>query len=187
MTHICISKLTIIGSDNGLSPVQRQAIIKTNATIMLIGTLGTKFSEIFSKIFTLYSRKCIWKYRLWNGLNVLIIFKRLGLIEDISSPFAIYPLPVYDPHLWNIDNLFVGIWSCSRSRITKNVVIMNQIWWQIITVIWWLAVRLLQTLAQAMTAQLLCHVQNFVVITWLEFGCKKNNITIKFEFWLKNH
>ena len=27
VTHICISKLTIIGSDNGLSPGRRQAII----------------------------------------------------------------------------------------------------------------------------------------------------------------
>ena len=27
VTHICISKLTIIGSDNGLSPDQRQAIV----------------------------------------------------------------------------------------------------------------------------------------------------------------
>ena len=46
VTHICVSKLTIIGSDNGLSPERRQAIILTNATILLIGTLGTNFSEI---------------------------------------------------------------------------------------------------------------------------------------------
>ena len=35
--HICISKLTIIGSDNGLSPGRRQAIIWTNARLLLIG------------------------------------------------------------------------------------------------------------------------------------------------------
>ena len=46
VTHICVSKLTIIGSDNGLSPGRRQAIIWTNAGILLIGTLGTNFSEI---------------------------------------------------------------------------------------------------------------------------------------------
>ena len=27
VTHICVGKLTIIGSDNGLSPARRQAII----------------------------------------------------------------------------------------------------------------------------------------------------------------
>ena len=34
VTHICISKLTIIGSDNGSSPGRRQAIIWTNAGIL---------------------------------------------------------------------------------------------------------------------------------------------------------
>ena len=50
MTHICVSKQTIIGSDNGLSPGRRQAIIWTNAEIVLIGTLGTNFSEILIEI-----------------------------------------------------------------------------------------------------------------------------------------
>ena len=35
VTHICINKLTIIGSDNGLSPGRRQAIIWTNAEILI--------------------------------------------------------------------------------------------------------------------------------------------------------
>ena len=46
VTHIYVSKLTIIGSDNGLSPGRRQAIIWTNAGILLIRTLVTNFSEI---------------------------------------------------------------------------------------------------------------------------------------------
>ena len=41
---------TIIGSDNGLSPGRRQAIIQTNAGILLIGTLGTNLDETFIKI-----------------------------------------------------------------------------------------------------------------------------------------
>ena len=43
VTHICVSKLTSIGSDNGLLPGRRQAIIWTNAGILLIGPLGTNF------------------------------------------------------------------------------------------------------------------------------------------------
>ena len=39
--HICVSKLTIIVPDNGLSPDWRQAIIWTNAGILLIPTSGT--------------------------------------------------------------------------------------------------------------------------------------------------
>ena len=50
VTHICVSKLTIIGSDNGLSPDRRQAIVWTNAGILLIGPLGTNFSEILIEI-----------------------------------------------------------------------------------------------------------------------------------------
>ena len=46
VTHICVSKLTIIGSDNGLSPGRRQAIIWTNAGILLIRPFGTNFSDI---------------------------------------------------------------------------------------------------------------------------------------------
>ena len=46
VTHICVSNLAIIGSDNGLSPGRRQAIIWTNAGILSIGPFGTNFSEI---------------------------------------------------------------------------------------------------------------------------------------------
>ena len=50
VTHICISDLTSIGSDNGLSPGRRQAIIRTNAGILLIRPLGTSFSEFLVEI-----------------------------------------------------------------------------------------------------------------------------------------
>ena len=67
-THIYVGKLTIIGSDNGLSPGRRQAIIWTNAGILLIGPLGTNFSEILIEIHAFsFKKKCNWKCRLENG------------------------------------------------------------------------------------------------------------------------
>ena len=39
-----------IGSDNGLPPIWRQAIIWTNAGLLSMGPLGTNFSEILIKI-----------------------------------------------------------------------------------------------------------------------------------------
>ena len=54
---ICISKLTIIGSDNGLSPVRRQAIFWTNARVLLIGPLGTNLSEVVIEIHTFSFKK----------------------------------------------------------------------------------------------------------------------------------
>ena len=50
VTHICVGRLTIIGSDNGLLPGRRQAIILTIAGIVLIWPLGTHFSEILIRI-----------------------------------------------------------------------------------------------------------------------------------------
>ena len=52
MRHICVSNLTIIGSSNGLSPGRCQAIIWTNAGILIIGPLGTNCSEILIEIHT---------------------------------------------------------------------------------------------------------------------------------------
>ena len=52
VTHRCVCRLIIIGSNNGLSPGRRQAIIWTNAGKLLIGPLGTKFSEISIGIYT---------------------------------------------------------------------------------------------------------------------------------------
>ena len=78
VTHICVSKLTIIGSDNGLSPGRRQAIIWTNAGILLIRTSGTNFREIISQINSfsfskMYLKMSSAKWRLFGlGLNELI-------------------------------------------------------------------------------------------------------------------
>ena len=77
VTHICVSKLTIISSDNGLSPGRRQAIIWTNAGILSIGPLGTNFSEILIGIQTFPFLKMHLKISSakWRpfclGLNVL--------------------------------------------------------------------------------------------------------------------
>ena len=75
--HICVGKLIIIGSDNGLSLGRRQAIIWTNAWLLLIQTLGTNFSEILGKIHTLSFKKkhlkllsAKWR-QIFLGLNVL--------------------------------------------------------------------------------------------------------------------
>ena len=75
--HICVNKLTIIGSDNGLSPGRRQAIIWTNAGILLIRNLGTNFSEIIGEIHSfsfskLHLKMSSAKWHLFGlGLNEL--------------------------------------------------------------------------------------------------------------------
>ena len=77
VTHIYVGNLTIIGSDNGLSPGRRQAIIWTSAEILLIGPLETCFSEILIGIQTFSFKKMHLKMSSakWRpfclGLNVL--------------------------------------------------------------------------------------------------------------------
>ena len=79
MTHVCVSKQTIIGSDNGLAPGRRQAIIWTNAGILLIGPLGTNFNEILIEIHAFSFKKMHLKMssEKWCpsclGPNVLMI------------------------------------------------------------------------------------------------------------------
>ena len=84
VTHICVSELTIIGSDNGLSPGRRQAIIWNNAWLLLIESLGTNFSDISIGIQTFSFKKMHLnmssaKWRLFClGLNVLIKLNSLN-------------------------------------------------------------------------------------------------------------
>ena len=88
VTHICVSKLTINGSDNGLSPGWRQAIIWPNAGILLIGALGTNVSEILIKIDTFSLKKMLLKMSSGKkrssclGLNVLNVV----VLTSFGSP-----------------------------------------------------------------------------------------------------
>ena len=112
MTHICVGKLTIIGSDNGLSPGRRQAIIWTNVGILLIAPLGTNFSEILSEIHSLSFRKMHLKMSSakWRpfclGLNVLnksISSWNLSMLYKWTRPPEAW---VMAPHLTKI---YIGL------------------------------------------------------------------------------
>ena len=95
VTHICVIEIIIIGSDNGLSPGRRQAIIWTNAGILLIRPLGTNFSEILGEIHTvsfnkMHLKMSSAKWRLFRlGLNVLK-WDTLYPKPMITKPIAIY-------------------------------------------------------------------------------------------------
>ena len=97
---MCVGNLTIIGSDNGLSPGRRQAIIWINAGILLIGPLGTNFNEMLIKIQT-YSLKKIHLKMLSArccpsclGLNVLmthvIFFKGSSVHKKNMTSLSAY-------------------------------------------------------------------------------------------------
>ena len=96
VTHICINKLTIIGSDMGLLPGQwHQAIIWTNVGILLNGTLGTNCSEILSEIRIFPFKKMHLKVSSakWRqfclGLNVLKLELVSLLVWSQAIPFSL--------------------------------------------------------------------------------------------------
>ena len=146
VTHLCISKLTIIGSDNGLSPGRRQAVIWTNAGILLIRTLGTNFNEMQGKIHSFSFKKMHLKMLSAKGR----VFS-LGL-NELTGPGA---------------------------RFTNSFLPPIQIRWKLrLAITPLLAIRSQQIFAHATTAQLSCHVQNFVAITILESRWEWNEIFI---------
>ena len=94
MTHICVSKLTIIGSDNGLSPIRRRTIIWAYAVILLIRPKGTIFSEILFEISVFSFKKMHLKTPSgkWRpsclGVNVLKQYSG-RLCHKISTPHRV--------------------------------------------------------------------------------------------------
>ena len=89
VTHLRVSKLTSIASDNGMSPGRRQAIIWTNAGILLIGPLQTNFGEILSELHTFSFKKMRMKISSgkWRQfcLRLNVLKMRFRLISDIVT------------------------------------------------------------------------------------------------------
>ena len=71
VTHICVSKLTIIGSDNGLSPGRRQAIIWTNAGILLIWTFRNKLQWNFKRYSDIFVEENAFENVIWKMAAIL--------------------------------------------------------------------------------------------------------------------
>ena len=82
VTHICVGNLTIIGPDNGLSPGRRQAIIWTNAGILLIGPWGTNFSEISIGIQTFSFKKMLLTMLSAISWDFIVHFERLVFFNE---------------------------------------------------------------------------------------------------------
>ena len=151
--HICVSKLIIIGSDNGLSPGWRQAIIWTNAGILLIGTLGTKFSETLIETHTFSFKKMhlqmsSGKWRPFClGLNLLTHWGRdkIDAISQTTFSSAFSWMKMYEFRLifhWNLF-LRVPLTICKSPGCTKIIYrkICN-ISWNQITKLKWFSSRL---------------------------------------------
>ena len=78
VTHICVGNLTIIGIDKDLSPGRYQAIIGTNAGILLIEPLGTNLSEIVIEVLKFSLKKMHLKMSSEKWRQICLGFKVLN-------------------------------------------------------------------------------------------------------------
>ena len=126
VTHICVGKLTIIGSENGLTPSRRQAIIWTNAGLLSNGTLRTYFSDILIKIqqFSLkkmHLKMSSVKRRLCRlGLNVLTWVRPTHTDFDFIKR---------DNMTWNIPSIRTD-WNKKSTLIWQTFFLVELIWFQ---------------------------------------------------------
>ena len=151
MTHICDSKIITIGSDNGLSPGRRQAIIWTNAWILLIQIVETNFSEILIDIHTFSFKEMHLnrKYKYYVYENVVCEMVRilswpqsLTRTKQITSKPCVYfmgsllvspgaepphqhPLDYGIPSLQHCVPLLCVCWPRTLSQVRLAVVVLR--------------------------------------------------------------
>ena len=104
--HICVSKLTIIGLDNGLSPDWRQAIIWINAGILLIGPVGTNFSEILIEI-QIFSFKKMYLKMLFTKWRP---FVSASMWYASYGTQVVFIVLVQSHKLFRLDNFSQYVW-----------------------------------------------------------------------------
>ena len=133
MTHICVYNITIISSDNGLSPGRHQAIIWTNAGILLIRPLGTNVNEILIGNQTLSFKKIHLKISSgkWRpfclGLNVLTHW---GWVMQLCVSIVNYaitgsnnglPYVQCQAIIWTNSGLsLIGLWGINLKNLSGN-------------------------------------------------------------------
>ena len=94
VTHLCVGSVTFIGTDNGLSPGRRQAIIWTNAGILLTGSLWTNLSEMIIETHTFSFKKIHLKISsakwrpFYLGLNVVNLQQKPFV--NVHDPYYVH-------------------------------------------------------------------------------------------------
>ena len=109
----CRIYASVIGSDNGLSPIRRQAIIWTSSGLLSIGHFGTNFSEILiheneseniacekddvmmvchSKTMFVYMSKLSIELHPTNTSAFHLLFPAVCMVQNITCRKALYSL-----------------------------------------------------------------------------------------------
>ena len=169
MTHICVGKQSIIDSDNGLSPGRRQAIIWTKAGILLIGPLGTNFSEILIKIQTFSLKKIRLKMssaKCSSRPQCVKIVCNVSRLQWVNLSMCGFQLCVsYE----SVCDCCVDTWYILWPRTSRALQHCQDITTSICTC-WWIPLRAFSALMEAL--------QSFGWLFWFEL--------LVFGWWNKN-
>ena len=114
--YICIRKVIIIGSDNDLSPGWCQAIIWTNAGILLIEPLGNKLQWNLNQNFYFFIQENAFEHVVWKMATIVSqpqcvngLINYYATLADSSSALIrrisySWILNAIDQHIWVLPN-----------------------------------------------------------------------------------
>ena len=125
----CVSKLIIIGSDNGLLPGRCQAIFWTNAGILLIRTLGTNFKEILNEIHTFSFKKMHLKMLSTKWLPSCLSLNVLNII-------CLSKVGRSATHCFHCNGL-VGLITAITSYVVVGMSPSDDSSWRLLAMPWW--------------------------------------------------
>ena len=135
VTHICVSNLTTIGSDNGLSPGRRQAIIWTNAGMLWIGPLGTNLSEIIIEILTFSFKKIHLKMSSGKWRPFCIGLNELNSRKHPASPLTNAFEVLWQDEIGSTSHALAAVireTTCTALDIAHPLWLENEIkWWDL--------------------------------------------------------
>ena len=133
-----------IGSDNGLAPNRRQAIIWTNAGILLIEPLGTKMSNILIEIHIFSFKKMHLKMSSAKWWPFCVVEMSWKLCENNNNKGKIYirflKSLTHGEFEWNyksnfqakLSDLCLGyfLWNCPQMNVTEPLISQHCYrWW----------------------------------------------------------
>ena len=176
-THICVSNLTIIGSDNGLSPGRCQATIWTNDGILLIRPLGRNFSEISIEILTSSFKKMHLKLssaKRWPfclGPHSYHSIPQWTCWEECNCSYLL--LLFHHDWMVALDSLLITL--CCQWRQQTCPWILNHIHHSV----WWTVQEIQLTIGQYPPNVYMCPSAKFHKLRWLNI---KYNLSYFYHF-----
>ena len=143
--HISISKLTTIGSDKGLVPVRRQAIIWNNAEILIIGPPRNNLQWNYNRNPYILIQENPFQNAVWkmaailsqpqcvkrNALGIIAIYLSSRLMENYRTTLKCISSPLEKIGHQSTDDTFRCIFMneqfCILIKISMKFILMFQL------------------------------------------------------------